>query len=46
MQASLIPMKGREAGQRKYKPEEKRDKKSSRNDQRRKKHEEKRSCFE
>lgn len=46
MQASLIPMKGREAGQRKFKPEEKRDKKSSRNDQRRQKHEEKRNCFE
>jgi hypothetical protein len=46
MQASLIPMKGREAGQRKYKPEEQPSKKSSRNDQRRKKHEEKRSCSE
>ena len=46
MQASLVPMKGREAGQRKYKPEEQPSKKSSRNDQRRKKHEEKRSCSE
>lgn len=46
MQASLIPMKGRDAGQRKYKPEEQRDKKHSRNDQRRKKHEEKRNSFE
>lgn len=46
MQASLIPMKGREAGQRKMKPEEGRNKKNTRNDQRRKKHEEKRSCFE
>lgn len=46
MQASLIPMKGREADQRKMKPEERNGKKNTRNDQRRKKHEEKRNCFD
>lgn len=46
MQASLIPMKGRESDRQKMKPEEKRDKKNSRNAERRRKHDEKRSCFE